>query len=112
MEQVLTAFAGNDILTEASAAERLRAAIEERLAHSAEIVVLDFTGINGVSSDFVDALLGPLFELLGDTLPERVLLDNCSASVLNDFKCVAETGRSAKFTAGARGLGRRGRQAA
>ncbi len=111
MEQVLTAFAGNDILTEASA-QRLRGAVEERLADPADVVVLDFAGINGVSSDFVDALLGPLFELLGDTLPERVLLDNCSASVLNDFKCAAETGRSAKFTTGARGLGRRGRQAA
>ena len=104
-------FAGNDILVDAANASALRTRVEDCLDRSAEVVVLDFAGVNGVSNDFADALLGPLFDLLGDALSEKVLLDNCSASVLADLRCLAEMHRPVEISPRP-SAAKRGRQAA
>ena len=112
MEQILSVFMGDDILANPSDAIILRRRVERYLVEGKDaVVVLDFAGVNGVLPGFVDELLSPLFDLLGETLSDRVLLDNCSASVLNDLKCVAETGRPVVPTAPAPSL-RSGRHAA
>ena len=100
MQQILSVFAGDDILVRSAEAGLLRRRVQDCLDERDDaVVVLDFAGINGVSHDYVDELLSPLFDVLGDTLPDRVLLDNCSASVLNDLKCVADLNRPVTLTA-------------
>ncbi len=112
MEQVLAVFRGADILKHAGDAGALRREIEEVLREGEDtVVVLDFAGVNGLSHGFVDELLAPLFDLLGEAMPDRVLLDNCSAAVLNDLKCVADMARPVAMAEHRREAGR-GRRAA
>ncbi len=106
---ILPVLADSDIVSSASEADDLLIVIN-RVLDSGDTVILDFAGVNGVEPAFVDALLDPLHDRLGDTLPDHVLLENCSASVLTDLRNVAETGRPA--LAGAAAPTRAGRHAA
>ncbi len=92
MERVVSVFSGDDLLLDTAAASSLRARVEAVLSGE-DVAVLDFSQVNGVSTEFADELLAPLFDRLGASMPDRVLLDHCSASVLNDLKNVAETHR-------------------
>ena len=109
MQHILSVFAGNDVLADQLEAATLRRRVEEAL-DDGDAVVLDFASVNRIAPGFVDELIAPLFDLLGEALPERVLLENCSASVLNDLKCVAEMQRP--VTIGPIRDAARGRQAA
>ena len=98
MRANLPITAGTDILTDCQQADALRRRLEPILTGDDVRVVLDFSGINGVSVEFLDALLGPLHERFGPQLAERLHLDGCSAALLNDLRSAAEQGRSADIT--------------
>jgi hypothetical protein len=57
------------------------------------VVVLDFDGVGRITHDAIDELMAPLFDRLGETLPDRVFLDGCAASVLADLREIAEADR-------------------
>ncbi len=93
MQAHLPVHTGADILSDPRQAEALRLRVELLLGDDGGDVVLDFTGINGVSEAFLDALLGPLQDRFGRVLAERLHLDGCSAALLSDMRFVAERGR-------------------
>ena len=97
MQAYLPVHTGADHLDDPRQAEALCRCIELLLEGEDAGVVLDFTGIDGVSEAFLDALFGPLQERFGPVLADRLHLDGCSAVLLADMRGVAEQGRPAEI---------------
>ena len=53
-------------------------------------VLVNFSGISGISHSFADELLSPLSEQLGRALAKRVAFVNCTNSVERGFGVVAD----------------------
>jgi hypothetical protein len=87
---VLHLFHGHRFLGGRAVANRVRNEAESLLrADRSAVVLLDFTGVQGVSHSFADELLTPLNELLCERLSARVFLSNCSTGVREGLEMTA-----------------------
>ena len=87
---VLRLFQGHRFLGGRAVANRVRNEAESLLrTDRTAVVLLDFTGVEGVSHSFADELLTPLNELLCERLSTRVFLSNCSSGVREGLEVTA-----------------------
>lgn len=94
MAHTLTLNRGHRFLGGRGTAHAARRAAEELLGHDpSAVVVLDFSGVEGVSHSFADELLSPLSELLHEAMQHRVLLANCADDVREELELVASMHR-------------------
>ena len=94
MQHTVPVMAGDTAELRRDDAVVLLARIERILdAEDDCVVVLDFGGVGRITHEAIDQLMAPLFERLGETLPDRVFLDRCAASVLADLREIAEADR-------------------
>lgn len=71
-------------------AHDLRGRVRSALEHDRDCtVVLDLSGVEGVSHSFADELLSPLSEWLDEAFADRVILAGCSQDVLDELEAVA-----------------------
>jgi hypothetical protein len=90
MVKVMPLYRGHRFLGGRSVAHRVRRDAEVLLGSNPKaVVILDFSGVEGVSHSFADELLTPLSELLKSTTRERVFLKNCASEVLEELELVA-----------------------
>lgn len=80
------AFLGGRAVAHAVRKEALRFLAE----HPDGAVVLDFSGVRGVSHSFADELLSPFSEELGQAVPNRVRIENASPGVVEMLRLVAD----------------------
>ena len=94
MQHTISVLSGTNAVVRVSEASAALSRVENILDGDGDAtVVLDFTGVGRFSHEAIDALLAPLFDRLGDALPERVFFDGCAASVLADLREIAEADR-------------------
>lgn len=90
MAQEFRLYRGHRFLGGRGVAHEVRLAAEDLLRRDpAAVVLLDFSGVEGVSHSFADELLSPLNDLLHEAVKDRVWLVNCSDEVLEELELVA-----------------------
>ena len=94
MRHTISVLAGDSAELRRDDAAALLARVEWILDAERDcVVVLDFNGVGRITHEAIDELMAPLFDKLGETLPDRVFLDRCAASVLADLREIAEVDR-------------------
>jgi hypothetical protein len=89
LDRWVDAGRGHTFLGGRGLARDLREEVEALLrADPTGTVVLDLSGVEGVSHSFADELLSPLSEWLEEELEDRVVLANGSPDVLAEIQAV------------------------
>ena len=91
MTKMYRLYQGQQFLGSRGLANAVRVSAEETLtSDSSAVVEFDFSGVRGVSHGYLDELLTPLSELLGEHLSGHVTFTNCSAAVVEAVDLVCE----------------------